>query len=306
MSRNWGVQVRPSSPAIRLAVERHRLSHQGRRRAELGERGPVARDLERRGEPRVPRLRNVGGADQARVVGEQAREPGLGEHHLPGCGQVQRQASVQARVDAEQRDVADRVDLVDHHHPSLAHRLHERGVDEPDRAAVVGGGDELVAEQIFVAGGTAADLHEPVERDAAAMLDLPSAFSPQAVGDRAGDLALAGSGRTDQPQERRLAGSVCVDQRAGEFVDRLAVQPRRVDPLAVREDDRIGQRLELEQCRGRLGGEVALGGDLVDGGQGLIDRAHARPPFAGGMRRATGLPVGRDRSVRRRIRWRRP
>ena len=115
-------------PGDSLAVERHRLGHPRSWGAELGERGPAAGDLERRREPGVPGVGNVGcgAADQARVVREQAREPGLCDHRLSGCGEVQREAAVQAGVDAEQRGVADRVDLVDHHHPPLAHRLNER------------------------------------------------------------------------------------------------------------------------------------------------------------------------------------
>ncbi len=78
----------------------------------------------------------------------------------------------------EQRDVADGVDLVDHHDPAFAHRLHERGVDEPHGAGVVSGGDELVAEQVLVARWAAGDLDEPVERDAVTVLNLAAAVSP--------------------------------------------------------------------------------------------------------------------------------
>src|SRR3954454_2252435 len=44
-------------------------------------------------------------------------------------------------------------------------------------------------------------LHEPVDRHAAAVLHDVAAFGPESVGDRAGDLALACSGRADQAQE---------------------------------------------------------------------------------------------------------
>jgi hypothetical protein len=104
--------------------------------------------------------------------------------------------------------------------------------------------------------------------------DLAAAAGPEAVGDRAGDLALAGAGRSDQPQKRRLGWLAHVEQREGDLVDRLAVQARRVDPLAVRQHDRIARRLELER-RGWVGGEVSLGGHPVDLRQGSSDCAHA-------------------------------
>jgi hypothetical protein len=71
------------------------------------------------------------------------------------------------------------------------------------------------------------------ERLAVTGLDHAAALRPQPVGDRAGDLALAGAGRTDQPQEPRPARLLHVQQRAGDRVDRLAVQLGRVDELAV-------------------------------------------------------------------------
>ena len=293
MSRNWGVHVEPVLAGDPLAVERHRLGHERSWGAELGERGPVARDLERRREPRVPRVRNVGRPHEARVVGEQAREPRPRDHRLAGRRQIQRQATVEARVDAQKCDVADGVDLVDHHHPALAHRLHEPGVDQPHGACVVGGGDELVAEQVLVTGRAAGDLHEPVERDAVTVLYVPSAVSPQPVRDTSGQLRLPRTGWSDEPQERRLGRPVGVDQCAGELVDRLAVQPGRVDPLAVRQDDRLAQRVKLEEICRAFGGEVALLSDPVDGGQGCVDRAHARllsVAFAGNGR--TGRWIG--------------
>jgi hypothetical protein len=54
-----------------------------------------------------------------------------------------------------------------------------------------------------------------------------------------------------------------VEQRERELVDWLAVKARRVDPLAVRQQDRIGRRLELQR-RSWVGGEVSLGGHPVD------------------------------------------
>ena len=123
------------------------------------------------------------------------------------------------------------------------------GVDEPDGAGVVGGGDELVAEQVLVAGRAAGDLDEPVERDAVTVLYVAAAGLPEPVGDTSGELRLPRSGWSDQAQERRLGRPVGVDQRAGELVDRLAVQPRRVDPLAVRQQDRRAQRFKLQRHR---------------------------------------------------------
>ena len=113
-----------------LAVEPHRLADELGRRAELRERRPVARHLERRREPRVPGVGDVGRADQPRVVGQQDRESGLGDDGLPRRRQVEAEPSVEGRVDRQERNVAGGVDLIDHHHPALAHRLHERGVDQ--------------------------------------------------------------------------------------------------------------------------------------------------------------------------------
>ena len=95
-----------------------------------------------------------------------------------------------------------------------------------------------MAEQVLVAGRAAGDLDEPVERDAVTVLYVAAAGLPEPVGHTSGQLRLPGSGWSDQAQERRLGRPVGVDQRAGELVDRLAVQPRRVDPLAVRQQDR--------------------------------------------------------------------
>ncbi len=108
-----------------------------------------------------------------------------------------------------------------------------------------------------------------------ALGDLAAATRPEAVRDRAGDLALACTGRADQPQERRLRRVVHVEQREGELVDRRAVQARRVDPLAVGQHDRLASGLELEWavC---LGNEVPVGGHPVDLRQGSGDCAHAR------------------------------
>ena len=65
-----------------------------------------------------------------------------------------------------------------------------------------------------------------------------------------------------------------------ELVDALAVQRRRVDALAVGQDDRLAGRLELERVGGEgVGGEVAFGGDVVELPQGSGERAHARSPF---------------------------
>jgi hypothetical protein len=95
---------------------------------------------------------------------------------------------------------------------------------------------------------------------------------------------------------------VHVQQRAGDPVDGLAVQQRRVDPLAVREHDRFRRRLEIEPRLGAtVRGEVAVGGDLVDLVQGSVDRAHARPPFKAWMGGdAVGL-VERATRARRRL-----
>ena len=223
----------------------------------------------------MPRVGDVGRADEPRVVGEQHREPGLGDDGLSGRGEVQAEAAVERGVDRQQRDVAGGVDLVDHHHPPLAHRLHERRVDQRDLSAAPGDRNVVVAEEELVRRRARLQLDEPVERRAVPLGDLAAAAGPEAVGDRAGDLALARAGRPDQPQERRLRRLVHVEQREGELVDRLAVQARRVDPLAVRQQDRLARRLELER-RGWVGGEVSLGGHPVDLRQGSGDCAHAR------------------------------
>ena len=201
----------------------------------------------------MPRVGDVGRADQPRVVGEQDREPRPGDDGLAGRGEVQGEPAVEGGVDREQRDVAGGVDLVDHHHPPLAHRLHERRVDERHLPAAPGDRDVVVAEEELVRRRARLQLDEPVERDAVPVGDLAAAAGPEAVGDRAGDLALAGAGRADQPQERRLRRLVHVEQREGELVDRRAVQARRVDPLAVRQHDRLASGLELE-CGGWLRG----------------------------------------------------
>ena len=160
-----------------LAIQRGRLAHQRRRRAELRERRPVAGDLQRRREARVPGVGDVGRADQAGVVGEDDGEPGPGDHRLAGRREIQREAAVERGVDREQADVAGGVDLVDHHHPALAHRLHERRVHERDLAAGAGHRHPLVAEEELVRGRAGLHLHEAVERRAAAVLDRAAALA---------------------------------------------------------------------------------------------------------------------------------
>jgi hypothetical protein len=93
--------------------------------------------------------------------------------------------------------------------------------------------------------------------------ELPAAGGPQPVGDRAGDLAFAGARRPDKPQEGRLGGLLHVQQRARQLVDGLAVQQRWVDPLAVGQFDRLAGGVQRQRFWA-LGGQVALGGDLVD------------------------------------------
>jgi hypothetical protein len=118
-------------------------------------------------------------------------------------------------------------------------------------------------------------LDEPVEPSPVPVGDLAAPAGPEAIGDRAGDLALAGARRADQPRERRLRRVVHVEQRESELVDRLAVQTRRVDPFAVGQQDRIAWGGELERG-GWFGHEVSLGGHPVDLRQGSGDCAHAR------------------------------
>jgi hypothetical protein len=67
---------------------------------------------------------------------------------------------------------------------------------------------------------------------------------------------------------------VHVEQRERELVNRCAVQARRVDPLAVGQQDRLARRFELE-WGGWVGCEVSLGGHPVDLRQGSGDCAHA-------------------------------
>ena len=192
----------------------------------------------------------------------------------PVAARYRREPSVEGGVDRQQRDVAGGVDLVDHHHPPLAHRLHERRVDQLHLPAGAGDRHVVVAEEELVRRRARLELDEPVERRSVPVGDLPVAAGPEPVGDRAGDLALARAGRADQPQERRLRRVVHVEQRHGELVDRLAVQARWVDPLAVGQQDRLAGRLELER-RGGVGDEVSLGGHPVDLRQGGGDCAHA-------------------------------
>ena len=269
---------RPAQPVLAgdpLPIESHRLGDERRRGAELGEGGPVARHLERGGEARVPRVGDVGRADEPRVVGEEHREPGLGDDGLSGRGEVQAEAAVERGVDRQQCDVTRGVDLVDHHHPALAHRLYERRVDQCHLPASTGDRDVVVAEEELIGRRDGLKLDEPVERGSVPLGDLAAAARPQPVRDRAGDLALARAGRADQPQKARLRRVLHVEQRQDELVDRCAVQARRVDPLAVGQQDRLAWGGKLERC-GSFGHEVSLGGHPVDLRQGSGDCAHAR------------------------------
>ena len=248
MSRNCGVQRQSVLARDPLAIEPHRLGNERRRRAELGERGPVAGDLERRGEPGVPRVGDVGRADEPRVVGEQDGEPRLGDDGLAGRRQVQAEAPVEGGVDRQQRDVAGGVDLVDHHDPPLAHRLHERRVDECDLAPAPRDRDVVVAEEELVRRGAGLELDEPVERDAVPLGDLAAATRPEAVGDRAGDLALARAGRADQPQEAsRRPGRPCRAARG------RARRPARRAASAGRSACRPEARSARQRSRARVG-----------------------------------------------------
>ena len=77
------------------------------------------------------------------------------------------------------------------------------------------------------------------------------------------------------------AGRVEVEQRAGQLVDAPAVQARHVDRAAVGELDRLAGVLGVDrrQRGGRGGGEVAVGGDVVDLLQGSVECAHGACPF---------------------------
>ena len=130
-------------------------------------------------------------------------------------------------------------------------------------------GHALVAEEVLVRGRAGLHLDEAVERRAVAVLDRAAAVGPEPVGDRAGDLALARAGRADQAQEVERAGSSMSSSAQASSSTRLAVQRRRVDPLAVGQHDRLAGRLELERVGGEgVGGEVAFGGDVVDAAAG--------------------------------------
>ena len=96
-----------------------------------------------------------------------------------------------------------------------------------------------VAEPELVQGRSARHPGEALERLAAARLDRPTALGPQPVGDRAPALARARARRADQPQEPRPARLLLVQQRAGDAVDRLGMQLRRVYRLAVGQLDRV-------------------------------------------------------------------
>ena len=199
----------------------------------------------------------------------------------------------------------------------MLHRLHEGGRDQPHVAGVLAVGDVLVAERELVRGRSAGHLGVAVERLAVARLDRPAALGPQPVGDRARDLALAGAGRADQPQEPRPARLLHVQQRAGDPVDRLAVQLGRVDHLAVGQLDRVGDRVDVEVDLAVRSGavEVAVGADVVDllpggsdrrghacllvrvfGGQCAAARCSSRV-LGSGARRPEGRARGRISSV---------
>ena len=204
----------------------------------------------------MPGVGDVGRADQAGVVGEDDGEPGPGDHGLAGGRQVQRQAAVERGVDREQADVAGGVDLVDHHHPALAHRLHERRVHERDLPAGAGDRHPFVAEEELVRGRAGLHLDEAVERRAAAVLDRAAALGPQPVGDRARDLALARAGRADQAQEARARpGRPCPAARAR--ARRRARRAASAGRSACRRAARSARSAARARARRRGGGRAA-------------------------------------------------
>src|SRR4051812_49779235 len=89
---------------------------------------------------------------------------------------------------------------------------------------MLGVGDVLVLEGELVRGRAARHLDVAVERLTVTGLDTPAAAGPQPGGDRSRDLGLARAGRAYEPEEARAAGGLHVRQRAGELVDRVAVQ----------------------------------------------------------------------------------
>ena len=284
MSRNCGVQASPSSPAIRWRSSAHRLADQRLGRAERGQRRPVGADLERGGEARVPGVGDVGRADQARVVGEQDGEAGLGAHRLAGRRQVEAQAAVEGGVDREQ--ATSRVVLTSSIITTQPSRIACTNAESTSAHLPAGAGERhvVVAEEVLVRGRAGLHLDEAVERAAVALADRPAAAGPQAVGDRARDLALAGAGRPDQPQERRPGRVVHVQQRAGQLVDRLAVQPRRVDPPAVGQHDRLAP--SRARARAAPAREVAFAATRRrSGARRVVDPRRSRAASMRGSRR---------------------
>ena len=204
MSRNCGVQQ--ARPRRRSAGGR---GASPQRRATLARR--AARAPPSCSSPRASRgtgsARRRGCRSRRRAPGctRAGRRTRAGRSTVsPVAARYRRQPPVEGGVDRQQRDVAGGVDLVDHHHPPLAHRLHERRVDELHLPAGAGDRDVVVAEEELVRRRAGLELDEPVERRAVPVGHVSPAVGPQAVGDRAGDLALARAGRADQPQEARL------------------------------------------------------------------------------------------------------
>jgi hypothetical protein len=95
----------------------------------------------------TPAITGCGGAGAS--VGACAVRPGQPAH----CALASMDGAVNERaVEAEQRDVADRVDLVDHHYPAVLHRLHEGGGDKLDVAGLCLPGTYSWAEREIVRG----------------------------------------------------------------------------------------------------------------------------------------------------------
>ena len=225
----------------------------------------------------MPRVGDVGRADQPRVVGEQDGEPGPGDDGLAGRRQVQRlrRPSRVALIDSSATSRAVLTSSIITTHPS---RIACTNAESTSCHLPPGPGDRdvVVAEEELVRRRAGLQLDEPVERGAVPVGDLTAAAGPEAVGDRAGDLALAGAGRADQPQERRRGRVVHVEQREGELVDRLRRAGTAGRSACRRAAGSARLAVSSSSGCGWFGGEVSLGGHPVDLRQGSGDCAHAR------------------------------
>ena len=209
------------------------------------------------------------------------REAGLGDHGLAGRRQVQREAAVERGVDREQADVAGGVDLVDHHHPALAHRA----ARTPSPRATPGRrrrrpGPTRGGRRTRPRTGRAASRRS--RRTARRGGPRPRGRARSTAGRR----SRGRSGSCPRRAGRSGAGSSSAPGRpcraARARARRRARRAASAGRCACRRAATIGSlggsRSSASAGRG-VGGEVAFGGDVVELPQGSGDRAHARSPF---------------------------